>query len=167
MVLLLRNEPGMEAANQMVNFPQILGVVGHGIGHGAIARTLRAGEDTPEDLSKSEWESGELFRLSPESVPYLFFWFLLLKSTMPKQSASTLAVLSMVSLLGQQFFPRNFGFTYVQSVLFIAFASNQIMMKPKQDKGFEYGLYPWIVGLPVGFIAVSYTHLTLPTICSV
>ncbi|CAB9504851.1 expressed unknown protein [Seminavis robusta] len=153
-VTLLKDQPGMEAAVQLAGVSQILGIIGHGIGHGAIAKSRRGVDNNAEEniqMNQSPWEAGE-FVAGVCSPVGLIFWILLLKATLPKQSWPSLAALSLTVRIVAQFFPRNFMFTFVQSVLFVAFAWNELMMKPKEDKGFEYALYPWLVGFPVGLI---------------
>jgi hypothetical protein len=154
LVLILQGEPGMEIASQIVK-PQLLGIVGHGIGHGAIARALRQNDSaspTTIDMHQSEYEAGNFPGLSLASVPFFVFWVMLLRSALPKLSWANLAVMSVFSMLFQQFFPRNFGFTYVQSILMMAFGWNEMVMKPASEKGFEYAIFPWIVSVPLTMI---------------
>mgnify|MGYP005850105445 CR=1 FL=1 len=154
MYMLLYKEPGMQPANDLVGF-STLGVLGHGAGHGAIAAGMRNGyENMLEDGQKLNYEVTHFdsaMEFALKMGPYLFFWIALLKSAVPKGSWSSIAGMSAASMALGLIIPKNLGFTYVQTILFLAFDINE-MLKPKKEKGFEYALYPIMVGIPVSVV---------------
>ena len=164
--MILRNEKGMGPANDLVK-NNIIGVLGHGIGHGSIAARARrdmieaattnaaSTDSTVNATALTLWDTFE--GLSTWSVlrycaPFLIFWIMMMKAAVPKGSNSVVACLALASAIGQLGFPIHFGFTYVQSVLLIVFDMNEIWSKNREAKGFEYALYPLLVGIPLGFI---------------
>lgn len=149
MYLGLRNQPGMDPANELVKF-NILGILGHGLGHGAIAKAMRDGVQT-SDSSQTGLDT--MMEQTPlEAVmsifPFVVFWILLLKATMPTAKMNVILPMTAVSILGNVFVPQRFGFTYVQTVLLLAFSVNQLL-RPSDQKGFAYALFPIISGFPV------------------
>jgi hypothetical protein len=149
--LLLRTQPGMESANELVQF-NILGVVGHGIGHATIAKAIRDG--FVADGERTGWEMAQrepLQNVLSQSIPILVFWVLLLKAAMTKASYPTVFVSAVLASTAALFFPSRLNFTYVQTILFAAFDINEVM-RPISEKGFEYGLYPLLLGIPLGVI---------------
>ena len=166
--LLLRNEKGMKPANDMIK-SNILGVFGHGIGHGAIAAGLRkemvetAATNATNNSTAAVagvaaltlWEtleSNSVLETLQQWIPLMVFWLFMMKAAMPKGSNSAVACVALASAVCQLGFPLHFGFTYVQSVLFIVFHFNEIWNKDREEKGFEHVLYPILVGIPVGII---------------
>lgn len=165
--LILRNEKGMKPANDLVK-SNILGVFGHGIGHGAIAAGLRkemveaattnitnTTATATDVVSLTLWETLEfnsVLETLQQWAPLMIFWFFMIRAAMPKGSNSAVACVALASAVGQLGFPLHFGFTYVQSVLFIVFDFNEIWNKDREEKGFEHALYPILVGIPVGII---------------
>ena len=146
--IALKNSPGMESANDLVKFG-ILGTFGHGLGHGAISKALREGK-IPDDthssasvMSDMPWTEAVVMLL-----PFLVFWIFLLKASMPQASLQVLLPMTLVSLVFNIMTPPQFGFTYVQTVLLLAFSLNQLL-RPQKDKDFAYALYPIVVGLPL------------------
>jgi len=145
----LRNTPGMDPANELVKF-NILGVLGHGLGHGAIAKGLRDGVQVADS---SETGLDMMMDQSPLKAvmtlaPYLVFWILLLKATMPTAKMPVILFMTVVSMIGNALIPQRFGFTYVQTVLLLAFSVNQLL-RPLNEKGVAYALFPIIAGFPV------------------
>lgn len=144
----LRNQPGMDPANELVKF-NILGVLGHGLGHGAIAKAMRDGITPDSSETGLETMMGQppvevVMRL----LPFLVFWVFLLKATMPTAKMNVILPMSFVSMFGNALVPQQFGFTYVQTLLLLAFSVNQLL-RPPNEKGLAYGLFPLIAGFPV------------------
>ena len=142
-------------------FRGIPGIVGHGLGHGALGRALR--QHATKEVNP--WEKGyqhlaglgsNLERLGYELV-FAIFWMSLIKATMPHSSNGAVVAVSLVALFVQAFVPQLYGFTYVQTVLFVVFAWGQLS-RPVAEKGFAYALYPIVVGLPV--VLVSWMEST-------
>lgn len=148
----LRDKPGMEPANELSKF-NILGVLAHGIGHGAIAAALRNG-DAAEDLGGTtiarlfSMDTYELFTIL---APIAFFWIVLLKASMPKVNTTVLFPLSIPIMILHFLLPQKYQFAYVQTILSCAFSINQLA-RPSNEKGFEYALFTGLVSLPVCFI---------------
>ena len=143
----LRKKPGMEPANELVKF-NILGVLGHGLGHGAIAKGLRDGVQT-SDLTGLDimMEQSPLERIVM-LAPYVIFWIFLLKSSMPAAKFPVICFMTVVSMIGNAMIPNRFAFTYVQTVLLLAFSVNQLL-RPASEKAFAYALFPLVAGFPV------------------
>ena len=160
----LHKSDGMEAANEFV-FYGIFGVIAHGLGHGGLADGLFDEEKNNDDNSimstihtKESWAVvlNELF--SSSNVGLLVFWIGLLKASMPKTPFKGIMVLSILSFFGNLSVAPSFAFTYVQTVLLLAFSLNQIV-RPKEEKGFAYLMYGIIVSLPLGLVGwLESTH---------
>lgn len=149
--LLLHKEPGMDQANDLVRL-SVLGVIGHGIGHGAIAAEMRKG--TSVDGQKTGWDNTSMdtpIEFMIQQAPFLLFWIALLSSAVPKATWPGIVGMSFASMALGFLIPTNLGFTYVQSILFLAFDVNEIL-RPREEKGFEYALYPLLVGIPTGIV---------------
>jgi hypothetical protein len=58
----------------------------------------------------------------------------------------------------QSFTPREFGFMYTQTVLLMASSINQLVRR-KDEKNYQFALYPWLVGLPL--IGIGWIESTL------
>lgn len=152
----LHEEDGMEPANVFI-FPNMIGIAMHGFGHGGIGKGLRDEEDILEldlpyfaTIGDKTW--GEtLWGMVLDQGGYLVFWLLLLKAAMP-QSNMMRAVLpvAIFSWLGALCIKASFQFTFVQTVLLIAFAINQLC-RPKEEKGFAYLMYG-AFGFPVAIV---------------
>lgn len=150
----LRNCNGMDNANPLLA-NGIPGVFGHGIGHGFLAYAARSGTMTADNAALLGWE---LLRntMSKQGitaaflsvVPLTFFWLALIKASLPNKSLATVAVTATVAQFLQLVVPGQLGFTYVQTVLMLAFSLNQLA-RPVQEKDFSYALYPVLVGFPL------------------
>eukprot|EP00978_Attheya_sp_CCMP212_P011261 scaffold27679_cov49-Attheya_sp.AAC.3 len=154
----LQKSPGMEIPNDYMK-SGIPGIVGHGIGHGAIAAGIRA----LKDETGEESEMGTLMeqflkeptplKIAFSVIPLVLFWLTLLKGTMPNvKKWSTVATIMVPVFIVQMFIPNQFGFTYVQTVLFVAFSGNQLALKPDKKDNIAYALYPVVVGFPVTLV---------------
>jgi len=157
----------MAPANAFL-LPNVLGILGHGIGHGAIAASIRhqdpaasttttaaVGGDGLLSDAPTLWETLDVHSILgtiQQFTPFVIFWIFMLKAATPKSSTATIIGLAIVSMIGSFGFPTSFGFTYVQSVLFAIFSWDELWNKPVAEKQFEYALYPWIVGLPLAAI---------------
>jgi hypothetical protein len=153
--LLLRKERGMKAANEYAQ-SSTLGIVGHGLGHFAISTAMRKmeAEGTIVDGQQTGWEAAGYTSVADvlkSQFPFVIFWMFVRKSILTKVSWSTISALSIVSALTNLLVPINFGFSYVQLVLFLAFDIKELA-RPEEEKGFEYALYPAIVGIPLAFV---------------
>ena len=149
MYLALRNHPGMDPANELVKF-NILGVLGHGLGHGAIARQMREGVVTSglDQTGLETMSTKTPIEILMSMIPFLVFWIFLLKATMPSAKMNVILPMTAASLAGNVLVEQRFGFTYVQTVLLLAFSVNQLL-RPSNEKGFAYALFPMIAGFPV------------------
>lgn len=153
----LRNQPGMDPANELVKF-NIIGIMGHGLGHGAIAKGIRDGINASSSSAEDSTSSGlsgfeimqslSFLEAIKTMIPYVIFWILLMKATMPTAKWSVVSLMTALSFVGNIFVPERFGFTYVQTVLLLAFSIHQLL-RPSSEKGFAYALFPIIAGFPV------------------
>lgn len=149
-----QNTAGMEEANELVK-NNILGIFAHGLGHGGLSQSMRNGipaAQSQEDLFDI-LANASLLELIQKFGPSLFFWMLLLKATMPKESfRNVVGPLSVIASVLEIFVPPQFGFTYVQTILLLAFSLNQ-MSRPEVEKNEIYARYPIYVGCPLSVIA--------------
>lgn len=150
--LLLRKEPGMSSANDLVKF-NIPGIVGHGIGHFFIGQAMRDDilESGYNPTNAEVWADLSWREVIQVHAPLFLFWLCLIKAACAQLSLRTVAVMSLLAQAGNVSIPFQFQFTYVQTVLLIAFSVNQ-MSRPQDVKDFEYALYPAVVGIPLGFV---------------
>jgi len=143
--LMNRNMPGMELCNRLMG-TNILGIIGHGIGHGMSGYMMRKikVEESPE-------VAAEIENTLSDHLISIVFWTSLLKASMPNAGVATLLTATVGAILMQKPLPDNVQFTYVQTVLMIAFSVNQLL-RPRHEKDLPYVLYSVLVSLPVSFI---------------
>jgi hypothetical protein len=153
----LKRTPGMEKANLYV-VPNMLGTVAHGIGHGAVARMIRSVNDNKDEIMtaskrsfQERWQQYSTNDLIYDDLPQMLFWLGLLYASMPQSQKLRIVILSTIARVGQYFVPNHFAFTYVQTILLLAFSLNQLNL-PMLDKDFSYALYPLVVSFPVTLI---------------
>lgn len=110
----------MEQANELVKFG-ILGVFGHGLGHGAISKAMRDGI-TPESDSSIAGLDAMLEISAMEAIyrllPFILVWILLLKASLPKVLFTVILPMTVVSTIFNILTPQRFGFTYVQTICY-------------------------------------------------
>jgi hypothetical protein len=148
--LFLYKSPGMESANALVKF-NIVGLLGHGIGHGLLAQAMRDGKMEPDGAGPMD-ENTLTDNWVVHEAGLLIFWLSLLKSSMSELNMVYVFVFAQVAqAVSISIVPLQLRFTYVQTVLFLAFSVNQLS-RPKKSKDFEYALYPALVGLPLTVI---------------
>lgn len=82
----------------------------------------------------------------------LIFWFPMMKSFLDQLHSIVVFLLSLlVVLIGQVFVPDLYGFMYVQTVITIIFAYQQLL-QPRHDKEhYSYALFAFIT-LPLSII---------------
>jgi hypothetical protein len=163
--LALKDSPGMGPANELVKFG-ILGVFGHGLGHGAISKAIRDGVTPESDSGFDALSKMTAMEAITRLFPFLLFWVFLLKASMPKTSLNVILPMTAVSTFFNILTPQRFGFTYVQTVLLLAFSVNQLLRPANEKDSPSYALYPVIVGFPVSewtnrLIACSITESIL------
>jgi hypothetical protein len=156
---MLHRTPGMELANPLLA-TGIPGIIGHGIGHGALAAGNRSGVVAADDAARTGMEiltklwqtdDNQMKAILTQIVPLTFFWITLIKASLPNVKTVTVAVVVMAAQFFQLLVPNQFGFTYVQTVLMLAFSLNQLN-RPVQEKDFSYAMYAAVVGLPVTMV---------------
>mmetsp|Transcript_9379 Transcript_9379/g.12337 ORF Transcript_9379/g.12337 Transcript_9379/m.12337 type:complete len:292 (+) Transcript_9379:97-972(+) len=150
LVTCLRSQEGMGSANDLVSISALMGIVGHGIGHGALAYNQRT-VTTEDSLKTANDVDNFSLKFLFRALPFLFFWFGLLKASMKNVSNLRILFMSILSLIALDKLPDHFGFTFVQTVLMVAFSFDQLS-RPKEDKDYAYALYAALVSLPVGMI---------------
>lgn len=154
--LSLRKTPGMEVANHLVQ-NNIVGILGHGIGHAMIARGIRNDDVSNNDLTLLEIleqnDDANLKMILSYGIPLLLFWLSLLKASLPDMSLPKIALLAIVVQAAQIYAPMQFQFTYVQTILLLAFSINQLTRPLQSHKQtFAYAMYPAMVALPLTFV---------------
>ena len=154
--LALRDTPGMEAANMFL-FANIPGIVGHGIGHGAVGKQMRdlglegleaAAAATQKGFFDADQTS---MNIAQQLGLFFVFWAGLLKASMINIQTKYLIPCVMVAMVGNTLVPANFGFTYVQTILVLTFSMNQLM-RPASEKDYFYATYPLFVGFPLTLV---------------
>jgi hypothetical protein len=149
--LALHKMPGMEAANALL-FANIPGILGHGIGHGLVGKQIRefgleAASPSFSDLvaNQTSMEIAQALGL------FLVFWAGLLKASMNNIQTKYLIPCVLVAIAGNTLVPANFGFTYVQTILMLAFSINQLL-RPASEKDYVYATFPLFVGFPLTLV---------------
>jgi hypothetical protein len=152
--MFCKETPGMATANMYV-VPNIVGQVAHGIGHGAIAMSLRNRGGDMEELfavaERSVWErlqQESITTFLSEEIPQVIFWLGLIYASTPHSKKSTIALFFLLARVGQIYTPARFGFTYVQTVLFMIHAFHQTN-RPVHEKDFSYATFPLLASFPV------------------
>jgi hypothetical protein len=153
--LAWRNDPGMTAANLLMK-TGIPGILLHGVGHGGISKAYRDGKFGGEQGHKSAftiaWEHNEtMIELAVASLPLLLFWLALSKASLPNMPNPRVALAATLAFVCHLSIPQNFGFTFVQTILMVEFALNQLS-RDKKEKDFTYFLYPTLVALPLTIV---------------
>jgi len=163
---LLKDTEGLQAVNPLM-VAAIPGILGHGIGHGALAAAARSGmaSFTAEgsnstttsaagyttismDVLKDVAETQGIGMAVVSLLPLVVFWLTLIKASMPNIAAKWVVLTAAAAEVGLLFVPGNFGFTYVQTVLMLAFSLNQLA-RPAKEKDFSYAAYAVILSVPV------------------
>jgi len=157
----LGDTPGLKMANSMMR-NGIPGILGHGLGHGMVGREIRnggTGFGDREEIAMTTYRTlaSEGRGVDPnfwmtQLLPGAIFWFTLLKASCPNLKNTTIALMSLVSMSVQLFVPRLLGFTYVQTLLMVAFSINQLMLPSGDKREFSYALYPAMVGFPLTLV---------------
>jgi hypothetical protein len=169
------DQPSLLYAND-VFVKNIPGIFFHGLAHGRIGQSIRdnvplpaASVSTGESMLTAAYgqvtggdfipnESG--LRSSPElnfltsTLLILLFWVFMLRSALPWFSFPAVAACAAVACALQLLTPQALGFTYVQTVLVVAFHFNQLLSVPDNVKrdNVGYAMFPWIVSLPLTMI---------------
>jgi len=126
----------------------IVGLLAHGIAHGMLGVVLRQGwnEEKASTFGYILLREQSIPQTMLYQIPGFIFWNGLLKATMPDFENSIVAELAVLAQIFGLLIPGQFGFTYVQTVLMVLFALNQLVQK---EKGFAYATYSAMVGFPV------------------
>jgi len=141
--------PGMGRSSETVP-ALIMATLGHGFAHGAMAIKLRDG-------SYHQLMDGNSDTVEEHPVPATWqllcfgaiFWFPLLKGVLPKMNIKHVAILSAVATYGQCFVKKELSFSYVQTIVNIAFHISQLTL-PLDDKICrEYMMMPLANVLPI------------------
>ena len=150
--LVIRETPGMESANELF-FPGLIGIFAHGVGHGAIGSAIRDGRlfDDKQMMAFEALQNMPPLEIVQLQAPIAVFWIGLVKASTPNLSNLAIGGIVIAAQLVQLFVPQYLGFTYVQTVLMLAYSLNQLARK-SQEKNFIYATYPLIVGLPVTLV---------------
>lgn len=143
-----RKEPHMKGINTSNIVVTALSTLGHGCGHGFAAYAMRqiALQEKDEAETVEDLKSWPLFVLFA-----LIFWVPLLKASCNRMSWLQIVPCALVAQYGTATIPPQFGFTYTQTVLFLAHAINELT-RPPREKGWEYAVYPMMVSVPVAIM---------------
>jgi hypothetical protein len=131
--------PRMEKASEIIPFV-ILGTLGHGFAHGAMAAKFRSGGEGGEETQKPK-----LWQLVAFAA---VFWFPLLKASLIKVSSGKVALLAALVTCGGIFLKEQYGFAYVQTVLSVAYHASQLLLPVKEKEHREYLTLPLLVAVP-------------------
>ena len=131
----------------------IFGIFMHGLAHYGIAMKTGNAAEQVEYQQKGWIEAFEEdpVEFSTRLLGLFGFWFALLRATMPNANfKSTFTVATISCVVNTKVAPQ-FGFTFVQTVLMLSAALNQLKL-PDKEKGYTYFCFSLIVALPVGFV---------------
>jgi len=148
--MALCNTPteGMKRVNPMMKW-QSLSIFTHGIAHGMISYGLRQ-KQSGGVLSSASATSA--FSKQTKLIMGLVFWFPMIKSFLDQWHSSLVFFLSLlVVLIGQTFVPDLYGFMYVQTVISIIFAWQQLQQKKHEKEHYAYMLFAFVT-LPISII---------------
>ena len=162
-VFLLRTlgkQNGMENANTLFG-PNVFGIAAHGIGHGLLANALRDGNwpNTTEEIDPSSEpilgadilpKLGSFELLKGVSL-FFVFWLGLLYASQIRDPIQLGTVALIAATVQVYAVPLQFAFTYVQTILLVAFSMQQLA-RPTKEKDFFYATFPLIVTLPLVFV---------------
>lgn len=151
-----KGTPGMGVAEEFVKM-NILGVLGHGLAHGGIAKLIR------EDLSHNSPVNSTIITTTNDVnkdikigqiIVVSFFWISLLKGALPKQSLTkTIIPMTVVTMILQSHVPGQYDFTYVQTILLLSSSLSELLRPAEEKITIQYGLFPMMVALPLGVVA--------------
>jgi len=140
---------GMKKVNPLMKW-QSLSVLTHGIAHGMISYGLRQNQACA--LLSRNAGATSAFSTHTKLITGLVFWFPMIKSFLDQlNSAAVLALSLAVVLIGQTFVPDLYGFMYVQTVISIIFAYQQLLQKKEEKEHYAYMLFASIT-LPLSII---------------
>jgi len=145
-----KDAPGMKSASAMVPYV-ILGTLGHGFAHGAMATKFRDGGDGDAASADNDEGAGlatdrpELWKIVGFAA---LFWFPLLKASLMSVSSAKVALLSAVVTYGSLWIRDVYGFAYVNTVLSIAFHLSQLLLDREEKQNRQYLTLPLFVAIP-------------------
>jgi hypothetical protein len=153
MYMVLRNKPGMERISRLF-VEGIPGVLAHGMGHASFAGIFRdrylnnTGTDRFESSPRAYFGWGVLPPLNKDVIVGYIFWIALLAGIMTNSSWSSVIMVMLVVSYIQMDVPTKYGFTYVQTIVMLAYSYNELR-RSRKEKDFAYASHPAIVGLPL------------------
>lgn len=131
----------------------IAGIFMHGVAHYGIAMKAGNAEDQIEYQDKG-WK--QAFEEDPVEfftriLILMGFWVALLMAAMPNSNRKFTFALATISCVANSIVLPQFSFTFVQTILMLAAALNQLNL-PDEEKGYTYFWFSLIVAFPVGFV---------------
>ena len=132
----------------------------HGIGHGSLAyfqrqaMSMAAGQDGMGNTSRTPGvEDMDMLQLARAvALLSMTFWVPMLKAACTRVSCPVLVFSAVLVAAGQVMTPPEFGFTYVQTILLVSNALNELTRPVKEKQSREYSLYPIMVNVPVAIM---------------
>lgn len=152
--LMWKSDPSMQNANK-IYASNIPGIAAHGIGHGFVGYAMRNGlvdSTTAEQTSIDIMCASSYMEVLKSAVSIMIFWVFLGKASMANVSNKWVLLFAACAFMVQLFVPQAMGFTYVQTVLILAFSFNQLG-RPVGEKDFSYATYPMFVGIPLTLVS--------------
>ena len=149
----LKDVHGMKTANDYVKISDAIGIFAHGVGHKLLSNQLNGGQTQENTGIGGEIvaDSASSYETYLNAAFLLFFWMGLLKASIRSFPYRMLVPMAIVSSIFNSLVPEQFGFTFVQTVLLIAFSLNQLL-RPNEEKSMAYALYPAMTGFPITLI---------------
>lgn len=150
---LFKPVKGMEGTNALFK-NNIGGIASHGLAHFLIAESMRGGEEVislEDRLDVIANYSFQQFVIQIGGI--VVFWLTLLKASMANVGWERIVPLAIIATAGNLQIPPQFGFTYVQTILLLAFSFNQLNRQKEEKMTRAYALYPLLVSLPLNMIA--------------
>lgn len=141
-------------------------ILTHGLAHGFIAHTIRQkkeqGEDIYDRVGVTGWD--ELIQKHGDDMSSIYleiltklpmgilFWFPLLRSGVkPIISHVYVMTLTMIVIAVQYHVQYQFGFTYVQTVIFLVFGADNLLATREEKSKFSYMVLAF-VGIPLSIV---------------
>lgn len=149
---LFKPVKGMESTNALFK-NNIGGIASHGFAHFLIAESMRDGGIISVEDQLDAIANSTIQQVVINIGGIVVFWLTLLKASMANVGWDRIVPLAVIATVWNIQIPPQFGFTYVQTILLLAFSFNQLN-RPKEEKMTRaYALYPMLVSVPLNMIA--------------
>jgi len=151
--LFLKDSAGMEKVDKFLE-QNIFGIFAHGVGHGYLSKGIRDGQFLSEESTLTSLQGNDIIQYISTFSALMFFCFFMLKTAMPEAPNQRVLFVSIIFFLGLLNVNSKFSFTYVQTVLFLAYSLSQLWKPNKEKKEFTYPFSALALGIPIFFMGL-------------